>query len=107
MALPPLLLVHLVQLASVVDEVAKEPEPVPGHNGVVWTLVGTGVALIIIGLCFLVRKTVYAVINVVLVIVSALILLLAVLGEPLGIYMRIHRWWVGDGNPPQEDPGNS
>lgn len=105
MVLPPPLLVHLPLLAAAVTAVTAEPEPVPGHSGLVWTLVGTGVALIIIGICFLVRKTVYAVLNVVLVILSALILIVAVLGEPLGIYMRIHRWWVGsDKEAPEGQP---
>lgn len=87
----------LVLVFEAMHTVATQAPPPPGHDGVAWTLLGTGAALVIIGVMFLIKKTIYALLSLALIVVSALLLVLAVLGEPLGIYPAIHRWWSGSG----------
>lgn len=65
------------------------------HNGLWWTIIGTGVVLMLIGLLFLLRRFLHVLTTATIVAISAALLICAVFGEPLGIYPAIHAWWSG------------
>ena len=72
---------------------AAEAAPSP-----IMLVVGVGCVLIVLGILFAIRKFLYLLINVFFVLFGAVLVLIALLGNDIGLYQAIGDWLGGD-NP--------